>query len=608
MGIVFDINNELDILIKKYKLDYDENKYNNLVKTILADAIPKKSSIAFLGVGDHTSEIISLLNNEYKIVSIFDKHLFQLKLDGVDSSYYEQTEIPLLHSSEINNSKFDVLIISSFRYRQDMKNEIESKYPLHTYKVIDIYENLAERGYYFDHPFFLYKYSPYLQVIEARLNYESERDILKKSKFCIELIKLYLYIKDFASLKKLIESPQVSEFEIYSKLNKFMSEVDHLLQDIAERMKRRKHNDIIISWNDQIPYEELTNFSYLKTLAEENLSFINAFSVVPSTTSAFHTMFSKVYFLDNSIERDDTKKGCVISSLEDQGYHFKYIGIKKNITEDFKNRNYDFELSSLENASTTRYWNALQSILLLDKPVCIVIHAVVETHLPYLSPYLTKPIRDLRPFKDDFNTRELKQQKELSARYWSEQLAFYDSFFKVYDSTRIFMSDHGIWYKEEDRRYNDYANHIFFIIAGKNKKPQMCDGMFSLYNFDKVLQFIIRNTEENFSEIFSNEVLLQDVDIYAFSKLQYLNETNMDTAMSYRCARGKKDKYILLRNGKEIYYLLPNESNNRIGEAEFQDRISELKKMAGDRFVNLQSSNKYEYVRELYEKGKVEKH
>lgn len=261
----------------------------------------------------------------------------------------------------------------------------------------------------------------------------------------------------------------------------------------------------------------------------------------------------------------------------------------------------------MENASTIRYWKALQTILLQVKPVCMVIHAVVETHEPYLSADITNPILNFKPFKDDFHTKEAIQQKKISEKYWNAQLEFYDSFFKEYDCTRVFMSDHGRWHSKEDRRYFDYVNHIFFFIIDKKMKPKRINNLFSLFDFDKVIAYILQPSVANLNNILSDVILLQDVDIYSFSKLQYLDNSNKELAMSYRSARGKNDKYVLLRNGEEKYYLLPDEKNNHINEKVYKERILELKKLAGSEFLNLNSSERFYYARELYEKGIVKK-
>ena len=70
--------------------------------------------------------------------------------------------------------------------------------------------------------------------------------------------------------------------------------------------------------------------------------------------------------------------------------------------------------------------------------------------------------------------------------------------------------------------------------------------------------------------------------------------------MAYRGVVTSSDKYIRLANGKEFYFILPDESKNLIEDSRFSDRIAELSKIAGDYFLDLDKYPEFEHSKKLY--------
>lgn len=70
--------------------------------------------------------------------------------------------------------------------------------------------------------------------------------------------------------------------------------------------------------------------------------------------------------------------------------------------------------------------------------------------------------------------------------------------------------------------------------------------------------------------------------------------------MAYRGVVTTSDKYIRLANGKEFYFILPDESKNLIDDSRFSDRIAELSKIAGDYFLDLDKYPEFKYSKKLY--------
>lgn len=83
-----------------------------------------------------------------------------------------------------------------------------------------------------------------------------------------------------------------------------------------------------------------------------------------------------------------------------------------------------------------------------------------------------------------------------------------------------------------------------------------------------------------------------------------IKENNHIYGMAYRCVVTKFDKFIKIANGKEIYYKLENENINLIDCAEYKDRIEQLRRLAGNYFLNIKEIPEFANALKLYKKEK----
>ena len=114
-------------------------------KYLLGRLRGKKVSIR--GAGVHTSELMKLVGDDLRIECIYDPN--------VSISVFKDTNIPIVNTiAELQKYKVDVILISSFKYRNDMKADMENL--MGDIEIVDMYEELRAQGVDIDTEFYIF--------------------------------------------------------------------------------------------------------------------------------------------------------------------------------------------------------------------------------------------------------------------------------------------------------------------------------------------------------------------------------------------------------------------------------------------------------------------
>lgn len=120
-----------------------ENLKEKIIRQ-LVDRIPEKSIVAVRGGGFHTLRFLMLLNDT-------QRQKIHFIIDRDKQCVAGKIGKPVLTTDEMQNEKIDCLIISSYDYRRQWKEELL----LANYSnVIDIYEELEKEGIYCNKEFY----------------------------------------------------------------------------------------------------------------------------------------------------------------------------------------------------------------------------------------------------------------------------------------------------------------------------------------------------------------------------------------------------------------------------------------------------------------------
>lgn len=586
------LNIELKKIYKKYNIN---NLLNISIQNIIIDIfknIPSNSKVGFRGGGEHTKKILELIEPVQFQYFIFDQGNDGLLEYGINCYPCEQ----------IIDFSLDYIVISSFKYRDEIRQELYRQNI--NANIIDIYSILECQGINITHSFYFYNTYPVAECIELQESYKSSKNYKKKKKILNRLIQIYLLKYDFVSAEKCI----TEYISFYTKDdNKYyflMCEIKQLFEKVKKELIQKKTKDILIYWFDMLEYQELSNVSYLEKLKNNCIFFENGYTVTPTTFPTFQCMFSQKLRL-NHPDYYSTGNGDVIKKLEKQGYSFCLIGIETENFIKLEREGFHFILKPRYTMCSEKFWEALCLLLNTNQPLCIVIHELAETHFPYLSPLLSHPIYDMTAYVDDFRGKTVSEQKKVSALYLSLQLEFYDTLLDYNNIKKVYMSDHGFQSDQYVKRYTEEATHILLMIRDKEKTIKCYKSLFSLYNFKEILNFICFSTISDI-ELFlptCSYVIHEDIDYYSSRLITaVINAGIPEYGMAYLAIRTKEDMYVIIKNGMEYYFRLPDEINNNITNKKYKHRISFLKnilkidcKILEDYKIPALSQKLYEY-------------
>ncbi len=573
-----DIAKSIKSIERKYGLNnvgdgYGERVKKEIVKIL--NYIPEDKIVAVRGAGEHTRELLSLQN-----CNACFKYIFDYAVQKKETIEISDKKFDIYPCSYIEDMNIDIIIISSYSHRKEIRRELEKCHK--DFIILDLYDNLKDNGLDVNAPFYRNASDTYENVIYYRKEYFSRKNASNLK----NLIAAYLKIYDFINFEKFSKEYIDCRYPGYNDIQGALDEVKSLLDCVKREIKKRTYRDIIIVWNDQLDYSYLQYTPYMQEISRDSMFFENAYTMTPFTAATLWEMFQGVKSIDDEIYcrpplASGESNSKIIKELGLSGYVFLYIGDEwdaKLFEEKYTAAYYTY------GSSCIRCVRLLQELLNSDKPVCIILHELTETHNPYLSGELNDSKFHEWPTFGGSTEEAALEQKRKSARYWDKQLEFYMDFISD-SSIKIFMSDHGTRYNIQPI-YKEPTTHIIFFITGDSVPKGKYKGMFSIYDFYKIIHCILKN-DYDLEEIFSSYVLMQETSIFNKTAIRYYFDNNaMESSDAFRAVRTEKELYVKLSSGKRYYYLLPDEETDCTRQAD-KERLAWLDMLAGDKFEDL---------------------
>lgn len=567
---------------KKYGLEVSK-PYEIMIKNKIVEIlnqIPHDKIVAVRGAGEHTSELLSIEGCNVHFKYIFDYSKQEKEIVKIAGKKREVYPCNLIMAMNI-----DIIIISSYTHRKKIREELEKLNG--NFMILDLYDELQKSGLDVNAPFYRNTEDMYENVIYHRKKYFLENSAVNLKNLIIAYLKIY----DFINFYRFAEEYICNKYQDYQDIQNALDEVKQLLNFVKIKIRKRQQRDIVTIWNDQLDYSWLEYAPYMKKKGGSSMFFENAYTMTPFTVPTILEMFQGLKSIDDEIYHNkfcpiDSINSNIIKELELCGYVFIYIG------DDADARLFEKKYTVSHypySSSCIRCVDMLQILLDTEQPVCILLHALVETHNPYLSGELhDAKYYEWPTFTGGTEEKALEQRKK-SVLYWDKQIEFYMGFLSD-NCIKIFMSDHGPRYNIQPI-YKEPTTHIIFFINGKDIPKGRYKKLFSIYDFYKIIQCILKSKfEEDY--IFSSYVLMQETNIFNSTAICYYLKNNAEECFcSFRAVRTEKELYVKLSSGKKYYYLLPDEETNYIAEAD-KERLAWLDKLAGDKFEDLSKHEK----------------
>ncbi len=572
------LKDSIALVMEKYGLTYEGGDFQGKIKSTVADILNEVSrgkKVAVRGAGTHTRELLMLEGDSDAFGLIFD-----YSVEEKETRFIAGKDRMVCPSAALSEFDVDTVLISSYAHRKAMRIELEQLGK--GFEIVDLYDELQKRGLYVNAPFYQNSEDSYENVAYFRSLYHAD----KNARNLKNLIIAYLKIYDFINFEKYAEKYTVKKYSYYKEVGCAVWEIKKILSYARAKLKKRKQRDIIIVWNDQVGYSDLKLAPFLYEESKNSLFFENAYTMTPFTVPTFYEMFMGLKSIDDevyyrTIPIFNRSNSEMLSTIAESGYEFVYIGDEADARLFEKEEaipNYTY------NSSCVRCMDLLQKLLDSEKPVCAILHALVETHNPYLSGELDRAKWYEWPWFDGMPEEVALKQMEKSLQYWDSQLAYYMDFLSD-QSVRIYMSDHGKRYNYQPI-WKEPTTHIICFVTGRDVPVCRYNQMFSIYDFNKLIGCAIQNNYKE-EEICKEYALMQETDIFNLSAIRYYVENNAEECtFAFRAVRTTKELYVKLSSGKKYYYKLPDEETNCINSADGK-RLEWLDSLAGNKFINV---------------------
>lgn len=609
---VHDFDAILDKIKRKYDLFFFETEINNinlrydeieyLIIKLFEDVL-HGSKIAMRSGGTSTKEILDIISTSSQeikkyIVCIIDQYSEEKFIQG----------IPVVRIDAIDEKDIDIILVTSFTYRAEMKYELERLGK--NIEVLDIYDYLADRGLFFDGEFYK-KIDPrmfYLLINYYKKLYMSGID--DNELYLRKLISCYLSIRDFVNAFRYIDEYCSKYTEWYDSLKK---EIYELLQKLHEEISKKKQRHIIWLWLDQLQYKDLDNMKFLKEFGEENILFEKCYTQNLQTSTTFKMIFSGKDVLDDKaylIDVIDKNNSPLLKKCFDRNYDFRYIGWGKNNVYFEGISNYSLEKDNC--ILSLNIWKMLMDILSSGVTSIYLSHSF-ESHEHHYCGMMSDSMYNVWEYSfDQFVERYVE-----CVKYIDQQLGFYIPFFNE-NWPVIIMSDHGQElenvYKFDENvnfgkekykrgRWSENSLHTVMIVKDNLLKNKRETGLFSLVNFEEIILSIM-SREWKVKE--REYVKIQSMPFYSSDGLK-----KVESVRDYKFAMLVKGiifngyKYLRYASGEEELYFNGNDEDNIINKYRNDDVIKKCRTLCGEIDFTIFYIPKYSAARVFLNKYKL---
>lgn len=376
------------LIEEKYEHILSEYGFTELNKAVNVNYLVREALDAYVSsckrpalwcYGYHTKMLMADFMNELKSI----KHIIDERAD----EYEEASGFQVINKKEIINNEIDGIIISTYKFREEIKATLIRDYPNISY--LDIYEYIENQGIHLEEEYYavLHPCSRYRKIngLQLRLTKENE----KQEEIYFQLIGYFIEIKDFylaisyaRELHRLFPKPE------YEKLTEDLQDIYNLECEMAGNIS--EENVLMLCFdglrNKDISEEEMPT---LEAFSKSFYRYENAYSISTSTYESLVPAYSEnadmrtEYYENNSVSDKECR---FIQKAYEQNRSImfntdfvKYVdGEKIHRIESYRTASekiWDFIVDTYEEKNGLYY-----------------LHILFESHYSYPSPYTKMPI------------------------------------------------------------------------------------------------------------------------------------------------------------------------------------------------------------------------
>lgn len=361
----------------------------------------------------------------------------------------------IIRDEEIEKHEIDGVIVSSFKYKEQIKNNMRNEHP--QVDVLDIYNALNERGIVLNAEY--YSRGPY--QIYSDINELNNNILMRKGDMVSNLQKLvyiYIKIKDFRmaikTCQKLTASSEKSEDSL---LLKRLNEIYHRQ---LELLANSSMNNVLMLCLDGMRGKDFLGSSFGQTrhiLEKKGRVYTNAYSYSTMTFESLVPAFSENVDLRTGYYHTDVVEGdkCRLYKTAVSQNRKMYIygdGCRYILGDDI---NYTGNAQTL----TEKLWDYVLDAASVDNGL-FYLHELHESHYSFPNPYTigkmvangTAMLFDYLPINGGKLQTDYEIQLKESLTYIDDTLA---PFMEEIPCSMLLFADHGNYVVPNKMRFTD---------------------------------------------------------------------------------------------------------------------------------------------------------
>lgn len=581
------------ILLRKYNeltniLNINDVSKNNIyssIRNIINDFFSSHSKVGIYCFGIHTKMLMTDFISELRdIVCI------------IDNGEVEAGGFLVIKDDEIEKYELDGIIISSYRYRNEVKESIKNKHK--NIDFLDIYDGLKENGIELNEEFYgKSPYGIYKEINELKRKIDEDKsDNSKKERIYLKhkLLTIYIQIKDFRMAQDLCEKLVSESGQKYIFILNLIKEIYSFQKEI---ISSSNENNILVLCLDGMRYSDFESGKLNKIeryLSEESYIFSNAYSYSTMTFESLIPVFSEnsnqktKYYQKDYV---DSKECRFINKAFDQNRFVTIYGDGNRYIDDKR-----IKYSESAQCITEKIWDFVLDICNLDNGI-FYLHELYESHYSFPNPYTTSElialgtalVFDFIPRNGGKLQTDYNEQLNDSLRYLDDTLF---PFISAFPGSIVVFADHGNMILDKETKLKDVpkisliASEEWIRIPLSVKTPsgmkEKNTQLISLMELNEIMLSILDNKPFIYKEPEYIKIGRSPIYNPDFKEIYQMNGNNYDGEAFEGFIFRDGYKLIVYSNGKRELFLVENdrivEDNNLIAQKynQIKDMITVL--------------------------------
>lgn len=481
-------------LIAGYGFKVEDNTEN--VSCMIRDVLTMFASgckrLAIWCYGEHTKMLMADFMTELRSVKfIIDEHA---------ENFSEDSGFKIIHSKDVEKYDIDGIVISSFKYRNEIKSRIMTDHP--SVKYLDLYDHFEKNGVFLRKEYYLstHPYSKYATINRLKFLIKKEADIAKKEELIFEIVQCFVEIKNFLLASEYAEELcDISNSDRNRKLLECLREIYDIEYKTIEKIDE---NNVLMLCLDGMRSKDISEkympgiTAYVK---EHGFCYTNAFSVSTSTFESLIPAYSenmdmRTKYYEKNYIAEDKCRFIQKAKQQKRGIYF-YTDFARYVDTEEIMRRQSYE------TVTEKVWNFILDAS-KERNGLFYMHVLYESHYSYPNPYIEEGfIAEGTSIMFDFLEKnggkmrtDYEEQHNASLKYLDDVMS---PVLERLKCRMLIYADHGnIIFNKQMRleelqplhfTYHDDLIHIPLIIKCPEVPTGVSDKNISLLEINEIL-------------------------------------------------------------------------------------------------------------------------